>query len=53
MSTTKANDTPKKPNEPVYRPIHHLVLECRDEDEQRDLFEEMTTRGLRCRVVTL
>jgi len=30
-----------------------LVIQCRDEDEQRDLFEEMTGRNLKCRVVML
>ena len=30
-----------------------IVIECRGEDEQRDLFQELTGRGLNCRLLNL
>jgi hypothetical protein len=32
---------------------YQVVVECRDEDDQRDLFERMRKEGYRCRVLTL
>jgi hypothetical protein len=32
---------------------YQLVVECRDEEDQRDLFERMRAEGYRCRVLTL
>ena len=30
-----------------------VVVECRDEDQQRDVFERLTAEGLKCRLLTL
>jgi hypothetical protein len=35
------------------REVYHVLVECRDEREQRRLFEELKARGLKCRVLTL
>ena len=35
------------------QPMLQIVIQCRDEDEQRDLYEEMTGRGYRCRVLSI
>jgi hypothetical protein len=32
---------------------YQVVVECRDEDDQRDVFERMRAEGYRCRVLTL
>jgi hypothetical protein len=32
---------------------YQVVVECRDEDDQRDVFERMRGEGYRCRVLTL
>jgi hypothetical protein len=33
--------------------IYHVLVECRDEREQRRLYEELKACGLKCRVLTL
>jgi hypothetical protein len=33
--------------------IYHVLVECRDEREQRRVYEELKAKGLRCRVLTL
>jgi hypothetical protein len=33
--------------------LFQLVVQCRDEDDQRDLYEELVGRGYRCRVLSL
>jgi hypothetical protein len=33
--------------------LFQIVIECRGEEEQRDLFQEFTGRGLRCRLLNL
>lgn len=30
-----------------------VIIECEDEEHQRNLFEELTSKGLKCRVLTL
>ena len=33
--------------------VFHLLVECRDEIQQRELFELVSRRGVKCRVITL
>jgi len=33
--------------------VYQVVIECRDEDDQRRVFEQMTGEGYACRVLTL
>jgi hypothetical protein len=33
--------------------VHQVVVECRDEDQQREVFERLTAEGLRCRLLNL
>lgn len=33
--------------------IYHVLVECRDEREQRRIYEELKARGLKCRVLAL
>lgn len=35
------------------REIYHVLVECRDEREQRRVYEELKAKGLKCRVLTL
>jgi len=32
---------------------YQVVVECRDEDQQRDVYERLTTEGFACRLLTL
>ena len=32
---------------------YQVVVECRDEEEQRELFERLRSEGLKCRVLSL
>lgn len=45
-----AIDEPKEASIPN---LFQVVIDCRDEDEQRELYERMTSEGLKCRVLTL
>jgi hypothetical protein len=33
--------------------VYEVVVACRDEDDQRTVFERMRAEGYRCRVLTL
>jgi hypothetical protein len=35
------------------REVYHVLVECRDEREQRRVYEELKAKGLKCRVLTL
>jgi hypothetical protein len=41
------------PPEVALREWYQVVVECRDEQDQRDVFERMRAQGYRCRVLTL
>lgn len=50
-------DTPEDPGEtPPEVPIpevFQVVVECRDEADQKDVFERLTSEGLKCKLLTL
>jgi hypothetical protein len=33
--------------------LYHVIVQCSDEAQQRELYERLTREGLRCRVVVL
>ena len=39
--------------EPPLREHFHLLVKCRDENEQRQLYEHLTATGHDCRVLSL
>lgn len=41
------------PPQTAIMPKFHLVVPCRDEADQRDLYEELRRRGYRCRVLSI
>lgn len=41
------------PSEVLIPESYQVVVECRDEDDQKDVFERMRAEGYRCRVLTL
>ena len=41
------------PRESRLREIYHVLVECRDEREQRRVYEGLKAQGLKCRVLTL
>jgi len=53
---TKAEERPKRPREgkPQGPPeVYQVVIECRDEGQQRELFERMKAEGRRVRLMVL
>ncbi len=46
-------DLANSANEPAIPLSLQVVVECRDEAEQRAVFEQLTQAGYRCRVLTL
>ena len=54
LRPTKGIDESSNPPREVPIPdLFQVVIECEDEDSQRELFEEMTARGLKCRLLNL
>lgn len=47
-----AADVRSKPSK-IVPEIYQIIVDCRDEEEQRIVFEQMTGEGRRCRVLTL
>ena len=47
-----SSDSPPEPRQRL-REIYHVLVECRDEREQRRVYEELKAKGLKCRVLTL
>lgn len=43
----------KTPEEVTVEEVYQVVVECRDEEDQRDVFEGMRAKGYRCRALTL
>lgn len=41
------------PRSPRLREVYHVLVECCDEREQRQVYEELRAKGLKCRVLTL
>lgn len=41
------------PPEPTLDDLFQVVVECRDEAQQRTVYERLTSEGFRCRVLTL
>ena len=39
-------------NKMLTRSLHRIFVECRDEADQKALYEQMTSQGRKCRVLT-
>jgi hypothetical protein len=39
--------------EPKLRESWQVVVQCRDEDQQREIYERMTDEGFKCRVLVM
>jgi len=50
-SEGRPNRKPRR--EPPHEESYQLLIACRDEATQEELFEELTHRGFRCRVLTM
>jgi len=48
---TRATEKPARQARAVDR--FQLLLECADERDQRELYEHLTSRGRKCRVITI
>jgi hypothetical protein len=46
-----ASAPPRKPGAPR-KAIFDLIVACRDEAQQRELFERLAREGFKCRVIT-
>jgi ParB-like chromosome segregation protein Spo0J len=46
-------DSGETPPEVVIPEVFQVVVECRDESDQRDVFERLTAEGLKCKLLTL
>jgi ParB-like chromosome segregation protein Spo0J len=46
-------DEPKQPIEDEYKEVYEVVVSCRDESEQEAIFQMMTAKGLKCRVLSM
>ncbi|HTU27316.1 MAG TPA: hypothetical protein VMF30_18045, partial [Pirellulales bacterium] len=46
-------DGPSQADKQLPNELFQIVIECRGEEEQRDLFQEFTGRGLACRLLNL
>jgi hypothetical protein len=52
MTRRPAVPRPKPVKPPARRAIFDLVVACRDEAQQRALFERLVREGFKCRVIT-
>ena len=43
----------KAPTEDEYKEVYEVVVSCRDEAEQEAIFQMMTAKGLKCRVLSM
>ncbi len=50
---SEAGSAGQPPHEINVPALFQIVVECGDEDEQRKLYERLTTEGHKCRVLTL
>jgi hypothetical protein len=48
-----SSDSPSGPRRQRLREVYHVLVECRDEREQRRVYEELKAQGVKCRVLTL
>lgn len=49
----KASKARKQPNPPVWEHRYDVVVACKDEAEQEQVYERLTEEGYTCRVLTL
>ena len=56
------DDLAKEPNEegeldprrePIIPETHQVIIDCSDEDELRQIYDQLTTEGYRCRVLSM
>ena len=50
MEKTKKPHPQKRPC--VLRPLFRLVVDCRDEADQKRVYEHLTAQGRKCRILT-
>jgi hypothetical protein len=48
---TRATGKPARPQSALNR--FQLLVECADERDQREMYEQFTARGRKCRVITV
>jgi hypothetical protein len=53
MPTMKPNQKQRPPKEPRIPKIFSLVIHCRDENHQRQIYEQLAAQKIDCRVITL
>ena len=46
-------DEPKKPIEAAYKSVFEVVVECHDEQEQESIYNQLTAKGMKCRVLSM
>lgn len=46
-------DEPKKPVEDTYKSVFEVVVECTDEQEQESIYNQLTGKGMKCRVLSM
>lgn len=46
-------DESKQPSEDEYKEVYEVVVSCCDESEQEAIFQMMTAKGLKCRVLSM
>jgi hypothetical protein len=51
--TTTAEKRARDANRKVPPELYQVVIECRDEAQQRELFERMTREGMKVRLLVL
>jgi hypothetical protein len=50
---SKPKHRKRRPREITIPTLFQLVIECRDENQQRELYEKLTAAGHTCKVMTL
>lgn len=53
LSREIAPEVDSKPHEIKIEHSFQVIVQCGDEEQQRDIYERLTLEGLRCRVLTL
>jgi hypothetical protein len=52
-STTTTGQTPNNPIRRAPPDLYQVVIECRDEAQQRDLYERLKREGMKVRLLVL
>jgi len=49
----KKDSTEKEPEEENYNQKYQIIVDCADEENMKDMYEEFISRGLKCKLSTL